>query len=199
MIAHHVTERCDGRGPALCGCYDCDEEVWNRMAGNFTCLGRILALLVEDDPDTRRRYTEEKACTVVSNEFMDICGPACHPKKVRIDIKAVYFRHRSIHSLTHILSLKCDDQPRYCGCQNCTLEVWNTTAGRGATCGSRILYLQTFDGGDLTEEEACAQVSREVCRCYLFVVELYYVHKSRKNAHEKVVALAVPSRVWFRL
>eukprot|EP00977_Amphora_coffeiformis_P000623 scaffold140_cov163-Amphora_coffeaeformis.AAC.4 len=52
----------------------------------------ILALLVEDDPDTRQRYTVEKACTVVSNEFMDICGPACHPKK-------------------------CDYQPRYCGCK----------------------------------------------------------------------------------
>lgn len=58
---------------------------------------------------------------------------------------------------------KCDGQPRYCGCQDCTFEVWNATAGRnGATCGSRILYLQTFDGGELTESEACTQVSREV-------------------------------------
>ena len=80
-VCINCSERCDGRGAALCGCNDCNEEIWGRTAGNFTCLGRILGLLVEDDPDTRRRYTEEKACAVVSSQFMDICGPECHPGK----------------------------------------------------------------------------------------------------------------------
>lgn len=30
-------DKCDGRGPKLCGCYSCTLEVWNRPAGGSTC------------------------------------------------------------------------------------------------------------------------------------------------------------------
>ena len=73
---HCNPERCDKELPILCGCYDCDEDVWNQTAGGFTCLDRILDLLSRDDRQTGRRYTEEKACALVSKSYWGICGPA---------------------------------------------------------------------------------------------------------------------------
>lgn len=55
-------------------------------------------------------------------------------------------------------------EPMHCGCSACTEGVWNTAVTDGAgtfSCGQRITYLQTVDGGSKTEEESCRQVSEE--------------------------------------
>ena len=53
-----------------------------------------------------------------------------------------------------------DSEPKYCGCHDCTDEVWATLAG-AYSCGDRITYKMEVFGGDLPEEEACAFVSAE--------------------------------------
>ena len=42
----------------------------------------------------------------------------------------------------------------HCDCKYCTNDVWDTDI-EGFTCGDRIDFLQTPDGGNLSEEEAC--------------------------------------------
>lgn len=56
----------------------------------------------------------------------------------------------------------------FCGCPECTAAIWNYNACNNNanppecfTCGSRISWLQSSDGGLKTEEEACTQVSNE--------------------------------------
>jgi hypothetical protein len=125
--------KCDNRGPAFCGCNDCTRSIFDTLAGNFTCGERILSLLRDPDLD----FSEEEACGKVANEFPDVCGPDCHPDR-------------------------CDGQPLYCGCYNCTQEVWDTNAGgEETTCGSRIAFGLTFDGDELSEPDSCRRVSLE--------------------------------------
>ena len=52
----------------------------------------------------------------------------------------------------------------YCGCSTCTNTIWNTHVTDGAgtfTCGQRISWLQSTDGGLKTEYESCKQVGEE--------------------------------------
>lgn len=49
---------------------------------------------------------------------------------------------------------------QHCGCLDCTPEIWNTDAF-GHTCGARIIWKQTVEGGSLSEVEACEFVSNE--------------------------------------
>lgn len=52
----------------------------------------------------------------------------------------------------------------YCGCPQCTAAIWNTDACDSSgcyTCGGRITFKQSFEGGSLPESEACAFVSNE--------------------------------------
>jgi len=51
-----------------------------------------------------------------------------------------------------------------CGCPLCTTTVWNTPvtdSGGTYSCGSRITWLQTSNGGSLSERDACIRVSNE--------------------------------------
>lgn len=48
-----------------------------------------------------------------------------------------------------------------CGCPNCTAEFLRSTVANGNTCGSRIEWLQTHQGGSKTEKEACIQIARD--------------------------------------
>jgi len=48
----------------------------------------------------------------------------------------------------------------YCGCIECTPDIWNHDA-YGITCGERIEYLQTSEGGNLNEADACQIVSNQ--------------------------------------
>ena len=65
-----------------------------------------------------------------------------------------------------------DSPSSHCGCTVCTDAVWNTPASDGAgvyTCGDRISWLTTPDGGSMSELDACTKVSIEfpgVCGPY---------------------------------
>jgi hypothetical protein len=48
--------------------------------------------------------------------------------------------------------------PSKCGCSACTDDVLNTMAG-GYTCGARIAWLQSAQGGRKSEVDACKQVA----------------------------------------
>ena len=55
-------------------------------------------------------------------------------------------------------------QVTHCGCSACTDTVWNTPVTDGAgthSCGSRITWLQSFEGGSKSESAACTQVGNE--------------------------------------
>jgi len=55
-------------------------------------------------------------------------------------------------------------QVTYCGCSTCTDTVWNTQVTDGAgthSCGDRITWLQSFEGGSNSESAACTQVGNE--------------------------------------
>ena len=50
----------------------------------------------------------------------------------------------------------------HCGCARCTNTIWNTPASDGAgsfSCGTRINWLQSPNGGGLSELDACTKVA----------------------------------------
>ena len=50
----------------------------------------------------------------------------------------------------------------FCGCNSCTRQVWDavaTDAGGTYSCGARIQWLQTSNGGSMSEREACVRVA----------------------------------------
>ena len=63
---------CDGRAPSFCGCRGCTGEVWNTLAGAFTCGARIKYL------QTAGGESEESACQMIADDFAVHCGP-CNP------------------------------------------------------------------------------------------------------------------------
>jgi hypothetical protein len=85
-------------------------------------------------------WSEEDACTQVSERYPYTCGPFCHAGK-------------------------CDGRsPAFCGCRTCTLSALFATAG-GFTCAARIQFLQSLNGGNYTDEAACIQVADEFDAC----------------------------------
>ena len=55
-----------------------------------------------------------------------------------------------------------ESTPSHCGCTKCDDIIWNTPAsdsGGDFTCGERITWLQTSEGGSLSETEACTKVA----------------------------------------
>ncbi len=48
----------------------------------------------------------------------------------------------------------------YCGCPSCTSTIWNTLAGQ-YSCGARISWLRSREGGSLSEYDACVKVAGE--------------------------------------
>jgi hypothetical protein len=121
---------CDGR-TSDCGCLDCTADILDTPsdgADSFTCGGLMT------DLQEVQAFTEVDACTTISAQFPTTCGPSCNP-------------------------FKCDERaPALCGCEDCTLDVWNRQAG-DLTCGDRIMYLQTPGGGTLSEADACERIS----------------------------------------
>ena len=50
----------------------------------------------------------------------------------------------------------------HCGCSSCTDSVWNALATDGGgtyTCGARILWLKSSEGGSMSELDACERVA----------------------------------------
>merc|ERR1719203_1923243 len=55
-------------------------------------------------------------------------------------------------------------QTSYCGCSTCTGTVWNTPVTDFAgtfSCGQRIIFLQTPEGGSKSEYDSCKQIAEE--------------------------------------
>ena len=52
--------------------------------------------------------------------------------------------------------------PIHCGCSACTQSVWNAPATDGGgtyTCGARIDWLKSPNGGSMSEFDACRRVA----------------------------------------
>jgi len=68
----------------LCGCSSCTENVWNTLAGDYTCGARISWLQAQSYETllglgiTNGPLDEAGACKAVSEEFSEIC--TCHPE-----------------------------------------------------------------------------------------------------------------------
>jgi hypothetical protein len=76
--------------------------------------------------------SQRDACVkVAQTQFPDLCGPQCDPDRC---------------------------QPA-CGCASCTQAVLDRLAGE-YTCGARIAFLRSVDGGSLLERNACIQIAK---------------------------------------
>ena len=121
--------------PGLCGCNECTEDILNRLAGEYTCLERILYLM-----EGPHQLNEKEACIrVARTEFQDICGHECDPGRCDGN------------------KLPAEELPStFCGCKHCTHDVWQKKTADGHTCGARISFLADFNGLDM--KEACEVV-----------------------------------------
>ena len=114
-----------------CGCpKDCNDSSLGQMADGFSCGDRIKWLM------RSQSKTEAEACSIVSEEFPDICGAKCNPETCDF--------------------VEDTDQKVSCGCTDCDESVLNRMAD-GHTCKARIVWV--MDKLSKTEEEACALVS----------------------------------------
>jgi len=131
--------------PRFCGCFDCTEEVWDTIAGGFTCGERIVFIIGMGS-------TEEEACSIVSGtEFPTECG-ACNPATCDEEERANGDAPTATPRLpagTESPANQAIDSAAFCGCDKCTDEVWNTRSGL-FTCGELILSVQ-----DVSSEQAC--------------------------------------------
>lgn len=134
---HGVTNRNSGNSgeQGFCGCNECTGDILNRLAGEYTCLERMMFLM-----EGPHKLDEEEACVrVARNEFQDICGHECDPG--RCDGK----------------KLPAEELPStFCGCKHCTHDVWQRSTADGHTCGARISFLADVNGLDM--KEACGLV-----------------------------------------
>jgi hypothetical protein len=49
-----------------------------------------------------------------------------------------------------------------CGCASCTNAVWaRRTINNGPSCGARMEFLQSIEGGSVAEEDACYQIGHD--------------------------------------
>ena len=77
-----------------CGCQQCTSEVWDTLAGRYTCGTRINWL----QTSAGGSMTEAAACTRVSgDEFGGVCGPMCDP--TRCDAQYRYLRASTADNL----------------------------------------------------------------------------------------------------
>lgn len=83
--------------------------------------------------------SEEDACyKIAHDEFPDDCGK-CDARHCNMAIPEYHF---------------------HCGCTACTDSVWFRDA-EGITCGKRIDWLQTFDGGEMSLMKACKKIAEK--------------------------------------
>lgn len=123
-----------------CGCDDCTAEILGLDAGGISCGDRINLF---QDPEFGG-LTESEACLSVASEFATTCGPACNP--TLCDGQAP--------------SATSEPAPLVCGCTDCTADLLGLDTG-GLSCGARISFLQSPDGGGISELEACSVVTAE--------------------------------------
>lgn len=129
----------------LCGCESCTEQVWDSLAGGFSCGERIQQ--IHGEPGYPTHWD---ACAYVALEFASTCG-ACHP--VTCDSEIAPTPTVAPEEEEEIVT-----NESHCGCAVCNNRIWNNDA-EGHTCGDRILWLQNNDPW-MTEEEACRAVGK---------------------------------------
>lgn len=119
-----------------CGCPSCTDDVWKADALGTTCGDRITHL----QSAAGGNLDAAAACEAVANRYPVQCGfYRCDPRTCRDDDgKAATF----------------------CGCPHCGRDTWYRLTG-DFTCGERILYLQSLQGGNLTLDDACRRVSNQ--------------------------------------
>jgi len=173
---------------SICGCESCTPDVLNSLAcdgsGCFSCEGRLNWLMTSMEGP---KLPEYDACVrLAHDEFPDgPCGPACDPLMCNPAtptatptlIPSFSPSHIPTSAPTHKPTLnptvsptafsseKPTSQPNPsspspCGCVSCTQDILNTLAG-DYSCGDRISYLQSPEGGSLSENQACIKVSGE--------------------------------------
>jgi len=120
-----------------CACPGCD-DVLDVFVDGISCGDRILFAQSEDGGG----LAEEQACAFVGTSFPDNCG-ACNPD--------------TCHNDNTGGGGNDDDR---CGCPTCTPEVLDTSVD-GISCGLRIAFFQSMDGGGLSELEACRVVASD--------------------------------------
>eukprot|EP00591_Stephanopyxis_turris_P017726 CAMPEP_0195538828 /NCGR_PEP_ID=MMETSP0794_2-20130614/49734_1 /TAXON_ID=515487 /ORGANISM="Stephanopyxis turris, Strain CCMP 815" /LENGTH=1792 /DNA_ID=CAMNT_0040672837 /DNA_START=109 /DNA_END=5487 /DNA_ORIENTATION=- len=164
-----------------CGCKDCTSDVLSTLVGTpaHSCGDRIDWLQTIEGGS----LNEEEACIVIGrDEYPSICGPMCDPTRCNNSITPAPTRSSS-YAPTQVITPAPTLTPSYaptpdptaspsikpssgvshpCGCEDCTSDVLSTLVGTPAhSCGARIDWLQTIEGGSLNEEEACIVIGRD--------------------------------------
>ena len=139
-----------------CGCQQCTDEVFNSMAGDYSCKARIEWL------QSTKGYSEYDACkTVGGDEFPSVCGK-CDPRSCNsLPNPTPSPTSNPTQSPTADPSKSPSAVPSPstsspCGCRTCTERALSTLAG-GHTCGARINWVQSSLG--FTESNACKLVA----------------------------------------
>mmetsp|Transcript_5050 Transcript_5050/g.6308 ORF Transcript_5050/g.6308 Transcript_5050/m.6308 type:complete len:588 (+) Transcript_5050:317-2080(+) len=143
-------------GDRYCGCNSCTKDIWDvdacndAFGGCYTCGGRISWLMSNGK-------TEEDACTIVGNEeFPNECGN-CDPRSCSTPFPTP--------APIVVDSPTLSPASSNCGCEACNNAVWNADAcdsnGNCYTCGDRISWLMSTNGGSNTEAYSCSRVSSE--------------------------------------
>jgi len=165
----------------ICGCKDCNDDILNTMAGDYSCGARINWL----QSGAGGSHTEEAACIKVArDEFSSICGPMCDPTRCKstsaspTTLPSAHPTAESSNIPTNYPTNDPTDRPTRkkspppssnnppsstthpCGCQDCTKNILNNMAG-DYSCGARINWLQSLSGGSHTEKAACIIVARD--------------------------------------
>ncbi|CAB9505198.1 Hemolysin-type calcium-binding repeat (2 copies) [Seminavis robusta] len=145
--------------PLRCGCADCTNERWNTLAGGFSCGERIVFVIGMGS-------TEEAACRLVAgSEWPDTCGPFCDPDRCdengRTDTSAPILPAAPAPTppaptpTTPAASptTPAEAPQTYCGCDECTEEIWNTMVGL-FTCGELIESVMS-----VPRQQACGLIA----------------------------------------
>ena len=148
-------------GPSPCGCQSCTASVLAAPAcdggGCYSCRSRMDWLRSPEGGS----LSEEAACGRVGSEFpaecgscdSTTCGPAGGaPTAVPTAVP------------TPDPAPPPSGGPFPCGCQSCTSSVLAAPACDGGgcySCGSRMDWLRSPEGGSLSEEAACGRVGSE--------------------------------------
>ena len=147
-----------------CGCSKCSDDVWNTLAGDYSCGDRIRFLTDADEAtlldigiSSIDDFNEEDACRFVTDEFPDICTCACEDDDV------------PTRAPTPNPTTESPVAESRCGCTKCTNDVWNALATDGDgtfSCGNRINWMKENEGMD--KAGACRYVTDEfpdICTC----------------------------------
>jgi len=155
---------------SMCGCPDCTPSVFDKKAGQYSCLERIQYLIFTE------QLTEEQSCSRVANEFRDICGKcdtaSCQASLTvperdveqppdRIPVSAGETSNEIVYAQTSSTTYLINRETTnfHCECASCTEDIFDSDAN-GHSFSSRVEYLLTNPTRYPTEKDACRQLAR---------------------------------------